>query len=115
MEVGLANELKAVPGRFWNTVRLTLFYYLWSPLYLCWRPLLFIGMLCGPFVLARTRYFPLAAAGTATAMYHLLVVCVLEMPFDRYVIPTLLAELLVAAPCAFELRRRLALSRGERR
>jgi hypothetical protein len=108
----LADELTVKPGGEWNTrLRMLVFYHLWTPLYLVWRPLLFLGMITGPFLLARTSYAPVAILGAVVVLYHMMVVCIFAMPIDRYVVQTSLVELLVAVPaCAEGLRRLVRLS-----
>ena len=103
-----SDQLKIKPGGEWNTrMRMVLFYHLWTPLYLCWRPIVFVLMLAGPLLLAKTRYVGLALVGSLIVVYHMLVVCVLQMPIDRYVTETILVELVVAGPAGVEALRRL--------
>jgi hypothetical protein len=94
----LADELKFRLGGDVNSGVRKGLYLLWSPLYLVLRPVVFVLMLAGPFVLWRTEYAPVALLSVLFVIYHLLIVCVFVMPIDRYVIETLLVELLVAAP-----------------
>ncbi len=105
----LRGELKTLPGGEWNTrIRMLLFYHLWTPLFLVWRPLVFVGMCLGPFLLLRTRVAPLAWLGAVVVIYHMFVVCVFMMPIDRYLTETILVELMVAVPAWVEGLRRLA-------
>jgi len=73
-------------------------YLVWAPLYLLVRPAVFVLMLLGAFVLWRTTYAAVAILALLIVVYQMLVVCVFVMPIDRYVLETVLVELLVAAP-----------------
>ena len=83
-------------------------YLLWAPLYLVVRPIVFVLMLFGAAVLWRTAYAPVAVLALLIVVYQMLIVCVFVMPIDRYVIETILVELLVAAPAVVGVVRWIA-------
>lgn len=96
----LAAELAVLPPG--ATIRRAICYDLWTALYLVWRPMVFVGLLLGPWLLWRTPYAPVACVGAVVVLYHMAVVCVFCMPADRYVAQTILVELVVAGPAWVE-------------
>ena len=94
----LSSEVRFQLGGGINATMRKALYLLWAPLYLVVRPIVFVLMLFGAAVLWRTAYAPVAVLALLIVVYQMLIVCVFVMPIDRYVIETILVELLVAAP-----------------
>lgn len=105
---GMAADLAIQHGGTWATrIRMLVCYNLWTPLYLLWRPVVFLGLLLGPWLLWRTNYAPVAVMGATVVLYHMAIVCIFCMPVDRYVAQTILVEFLVAGPAWAEAFYRL--------
>jgi hypothetical protein len=104
----LSSEVRFQLGGGINATMRKALYLLWAPLYLVVRPIVFVLMLFGAAVLWRTAYAPVAVLALLIVVYQMLIVCVFVMPIDRYVIETILVELLVAAPAVVGVVRWIA-------
>lgn len=67
----------------------------WGRLYLSLRPLLFLGMLAGLWILRRSPHRNLALLLGITVLYQWLLVSITNLPAQRYISQTLLFEVLV--------------------
>ena len=95
----LAQDLSFRLGGDWNTrIRAILFFYFWSSCYLIIRPFVFLFMLLGVIITLKEKYGPIGLLAFGIVLYHMLIVCGFQMPVDRYIMQTLLLEVIAAAP-----------------
>lgn len=69
---------------------------IWGRLFRLVKPLVFLGMLAALFLYRDNKYYVLLLAA-AIVFYHMAIVCIFNVPLNRYVIPTFLLEVFCAA------------------
>ena len=74
---------------------------IWGRLFLVLRPMVFLGMVLGVWFLRKDKHYILLLLCTTIVLYHMTIVCIFNVPLNRYVIPTLVPEVFCASVFAY--------------
>ena len=79
----------------------------WGRIFLILRPIIFLCMLLGIFLLYKEKYYPQILLCSSIVLYHMLIICIFNIPLNRYLIPTLMLELFCAAVFIYVIQKNI--------